>query len=187
MSRLVGASPPAVVVTDASVLVNFLRIDRIDLIGKHSHAFIVTDHVAHEVSDRYPDQQQRFASAVEAGALSQQSVTSPAEIALFGKLSASGRLGAGECSAIAVAVHRRHTLAMDDRRATMQAWRADRTLRVLTTQDLMVSMIGEGLLDIIEADSIKDEWAARHRFRLKLASFREVCPWLPSPVRLGPR
>ena len=57
----------------------------------------------------------------------------------------------------------------------MQAWRADRTLRVLTTQDLMVSMIGEGLLDIIEADSIKDEWAARHRFRLKLVSFRDVC------------
>ena len=42
----------------------------------------------------------------------------------------------------------------------------------------MVSMIGEGLLDIIEADSIKDEWAARHRFRLKLASFRDVCGFL---------
>ena len=39
----------------------------------------------------------------------------------------------------------------------------------------MVSMIGEGLLDIVEADSIKDEWATLHRFRLKLASFRDVC------------
>ena len=76
-----GASPSIVVVTDASVLVNFLRIDRMDLIAGHSYAFIVTDHVADEVSDRYPDQQQRFASAVEAGALSQQSVTSPAEVA----------------------------------------------------------------------------------------------------------
>ena len=55
MSRLVGASPSTVVVTDASVLVNFLRIDRMDLIAGHSHAFIVTDHVADEVSDRYPD------------------------------------------------------------------------------------------------------------------------------------
>ena len=68
------------VVTDASVLVNFLRIDRMELIAGHSHEFIVTDHVADEVSDRYPDQQQRFASAIEAGALSQQSVTSPAEV-----------------------------------------------------------------------------------------------------------
>ena len=176
MSRLVGVSPSTVVVTDASVLVNFLRIDRMDLITGHSHAFIATDHVADEVSDRYPDQQQRFTSAVDAGALSQQSVTSPAEIALFGTLSASGRLGAGECSAIALAVHRRHILAIDDRRATMLARGADRTLRILTTQDLMVSMIGECLLDIVEADSIKDEWAARHRFRLKLATFRDVCP-----------
>ena len=87
------------VVTETSVLVNFLRIDRMDLIAGHSHAFIVTDHVADEVSDRYPDQQQRFASAVEAGALSQESVKSPAEITLFGTLSASGRLGVGKCSA----------------------------------------------------------------------------------------
>ena len=57
----------------------------------------------------------------------------------------------------------------------MQARDADRTLRILTTRDLMVSMIGESLLDIVEADSIKDEWAAQHRFRLKLASFRDVC------------
>lgn len=77
---------------------------------------------------------------------------------------------------MAVAIHRRHKLAIDDRRATIQARRADRTLRVLTTRDLMVSMIGEGLLDIMEADSIKDEWAALHRFRLKLASFQDVCP-----------
>ena len=176
MNRLVGTSPSTVVVTDASVLVNFLRIDRMDLIAGHSHAFLVTDHVADEVSDQYPNQQQRFASAVEAGAVSQESVKSRAEIALFGTLSASGRLGAGECSTIAVAVHRRHMLAIDDRRATIQARRADRTLRILTTQDLMVSMIGEGPLGMVEADSIKDEWAARHRFRLKLASFRDVCP-----------
>ena len=171
-----GPSPSTVVVTETSVLVNFLRIDRMDLIARHSNAFVVTDHVADEVSDQYPDQQRRFASAVEAGALSQESVTSRAEIALFGTLSASGRLGAGECSAIAVAVHRRHMLAIDDRRATTQARRVDRTLRILSTQDLMVSMIGEGLLDIVEADSIKDEWTARHRFRLKLGSFRDVCP-----------
>ena len=75
-----------------------------DLTAGHSHAFIVTDHVADEVSDRYPDQQQRFEAAVKGGALSQESVTSRAEITLFGTLSASGRLGAGECSAIAVAV-----------------------------------------------------------------------------------
>ena len=81
---------------------------------------------------------------------------------------------AGECSAIAVAVHRQHILAIDDRRATIQARHIDPTVRILTTQDLMVSMIDEGLLSIAQADTIKDELAARHRFRLKLDSFRNL-------------
>ncbi len=167
---------PEIIVTDASVLMNFLRIDRMNLIADHSHDFIVTDHVAAEVSDRYPEQRQRFGEAANRGAVSQTSITSLEELALFGSLSASGRLGAGERSAIAMAVHRRYALAIDDRQATVQARRTDRTLHILTTQDLMVSMIGEALLDIVEADSIKDEWAARHRFRLKLNSFRDICP-----------
>ena len=51
---------PAIIVTDASVLIAFLRIHRIDLMAGHSHPFLATDHVANEVSDRYPDQQRRF-------------------------------------------------------------------------------------------------------------------------------
>ena len=35
-------------------------------------------------------------------------------------------------------------------------------------------MIREGRLDFPEADAIRDEPAARHRFRMALASFREV-------------
>ena len=159
---------------DASVLMNFLRIDRMDLIAHHSHDFIVTDHVAAEISDRYPDQQQQFAAALNTNAVSQESITSSEEVALFGSLAAFGRLGAGECSAIAMAVHRQHILAIDDRQATIQARRTDQVLRILTTQDLMVSMIRERLLDIAEADSIKDDWATRHRFRMRLHSFRDI-------------
>ena len=164
-----------VVVADASVLLNFLNIDRTDLLSRHSYQFVVTDHVAAEVSDQYPQQQQRFVAAVSAGGVLQTSVSSSEEVSFFGELSASGRLGAGECSAIAVAVCRCLILAIDDRRATIQAHRASPTLRILTTQDLMVSLIREGLLDIAEADRIKDEWATRYRFRLKLGSFREIC------------
>ena len=157
-------------------MLNFHGIDRMDLLARHSLQFMVTDHVAAEVADRYPHQQQRFSEAVSAGVVLQTSFSSPEELSLFRELSASGRLGAGECSAIAMAVYGHLILAIDDRQATIQARRANPTLRVLTTQDLMVSMIGEGLLDIAEADRIKDEWALRHRFRLKLRSFREICP-----------
>ena len=174
MTQVVGEHQPAIIVTDASVLINFLRIDRTDLLAGHSHTFLATDHVAEEITDRYPAQQQRFAAALASGAISETRVTTPEEIRLFGSMFAAGRLGAGECSAIALAVHRRYILAIDDRLATTQARRADATLRILATQDLVVSMIRQGLLDIAEADRIKQEWATRHRFRLKLASFRDL-------------
>lgn len=174
MTPVVGDAKPAIIVTDTSVLINFLRIDRTDLIAGHSHDFLATDHVAAEISDRYPEQQQRFAAALDAGIISETRVTAPEELQLFGTLFAPGRLGAGECSAIALAIHRGYILAIDDRLAIRHARRTDAALRILSTQDLMVTMIREGLLEIEEADRIKQEWATRHRFRLGLDSFREL-------------
>lgn len=174
MTGVVETGQPAIVVSDASVLINFLRIDRMDFIANHSHDFVVTDHVAEEISSRYPDQHQRFALAIKAGAISQVSVSNPGEMTIFESLMQSRRLGAGECSAIAMAVCGQHVLAIDDRRAKTQAQRTSQALQIVTTQELMVSMIAENLLDITEADRIKNEWALRHRFRLKIQSFREV-------------
>lgn len=174
MTPAVGDARPAIIVTDTSVLINFLRIDRTDLIAGHSHDFLATDHVAAEISDRYPEQQQRFAAALDAGIIVETRVTGPEELHLFGTLFATGRLGAGECSAIVLAVHCGYILAIDDRLATRHARRIDAGLRILSTQDLMVSMIREGLLEIEDADRIKQEWATRHRFRLGLASFQEL-------------
>lgn len=174
MTYVTGETKPAIIVTDTSVPINFLRIDRTDLIAGHSHDFLATDHVAAEITDRYPDQQQRFAEALDAGVISETRVTMPEELQLFGSLFTTGRLGAGECSAIALAVHRGYILAIDDRLAIRHAREADASLRTLATQDLMVSLIREGLLKVEEADRIKREWATRHRFRLRLESFREL-------------
>lgn len=77
MTQLVGEHRPAIIVTDASVLIFFLRIDRKDLFAGHFHAFIATDHVTAEITDRYPDQQQRFAAALAAGAISETRVRPP--------------------------------------------------------------------------------------------------------------
>ena len=172
MTQVVGEHQPAIIVTDASVLINFLRIDRTDFLARHTHDFIATDHVTAEITNRYPDQEQRFATAIAARAISVTRVTTSEEIDLFSSMLATRRLGAGECSAIAI--HRRYILAIDDRIATTHARRADSTLRILATQDLVVSMILENLLDVAEADRIKQEWATRHRFRLKLDSFQDM-------------
>ena len=63
-----------IIVADASVLINFLRIDRMDLIARHSHRFLVTDHVTAEVMDFYPDERTRLDGALHAGVLQQVSV-----------------------------------------------------------------------------------------------------------------
>ena len=60
-----------IVIADTSVLVNFLRIDRMDLIGGYPAAFIATEHVGTEISDDYPDQQTRYQAALSAGILTE--------------------------------------------------------------------------------------------------------------------
>ena len=159
---------------DTSVLINFLCIDRMDLIARHSHQFIVTDHVAAEVKDFYSDQQTRLKAALQSGILKQVSIADQREVTLFGSLSKSRRLGSGECSAIALAISREYVLAIDDRQATNQARKISRNLRILTTQDLIVTMIHENLLSVAEADELKGAWAHQHRFRLPIKSFSDV-------------
>jgi len=44
-------------VLETSVLVNFLKIDRVDLLARHpSYEFIITEHVRAEITQHYPDQ-----------------------------------------------------------------------------------------------------------------------------------
>lgn len=168
----------AIVVADTSVLINFLRIDRMDLIGQYPEPFIATDHVAGEIADAYPEQQARYAAALAQGYIAEQSVTDPNEVNTFLRLGKSGRLGAGERSAIAVAINRTYTLAIDDSRALKRAIReagiSGHSLHSIRTLDIVVSLIRAGKITIQEADAIKETWANHHRFRLKIATFGDL-------------
>jgi predicted nucleic acid-binding protein len=168
----------AIVVADTSVIINFLRIDRMDLIGAHPSPFIVTDHVADEIADSYPEQQARFHAALGVGHITQHRIDDPTEVEIFLRLSTRGRLGAGERSAIAVALNRGCALAIDDsraiRRAIEEAGIAGNPLTVLRTQDVMVQLIRAGIISVDTADVILLDWATNHRFRLKVSSFAEI-------------
>ncbi len=165
----------AIVVADTSVLINFLRIDRMDLIGKHPQQFLATDHVEAEITGDYPEQRIRYRNAVASGFLDTCSVADPEEVEIFLRLRPGERLGAGECSALAVAIHGRFSIAIDDSRAVRRAIReVGAKLEVVKTVDVMVALLRAGLLDIAAADRIKDAWARDHRFRLKCASFQEL-------------
>jgi len=167
---------PGIVVADTSVLINFLRIDRMDLIGTHPESFIATDHVAGEITD--PDQQARYAAALSAGFIAEQRVDNPVELDIFLRLRRGERLGAGECSAIAVALNRSYRLAIQDNRAIKRALQeagiTGNPLRIARTQDIIVELIRSGDLTIATADAMLVDWANNHRFRLKTSSFREL-------------
>lgn len=162
------------VVLDSSVLINFLRVDRMNLLAQLSHDFAVTSHVAFEISDHYEDQKRRFIAALNSGTLAELVVNEPNELSLFATFSDSGRLGAGECSAIAVAINRGHDLALDDMRARRDALNFDPTLTIVGTPELMTLAIEEQLISVAECDIIKALWESEHRFKLNFNSFAEL-------------
>lgn len=163
-----------IVITDTSVLINFLVLEETErLLSLPGHNFAVTEHVRAEITAHYPEQLQQLRQAIESGALVEIQVTDPQELSLFAQLTKTG-LGVGECSAFAVAVNRKHRIAIDDKRAIKKLHRVDATASVLRTMDLVVLLIKANLLTVEEADRWKTEWETHHRFRIKLGSFREL-------------
>ena len=166
----------AIVVADTSVLLNFLKIRRMDLIAKHPRRFLATDHVEAEISNE--EQRAAFVAAVAAGQLDTCTVNDPREVELFLRLRPGVRLGAGECSALAVAINRRHPIAIDDNRAVSRAFRdaglETTKIEIVRTPDIIVSLIRAGQLTIAEADRIKEEWAGKHRYRIEADSFGDL-------------
>lgn len=162
-----------IVITDASVLINFLVLDRVGLLSRlTSLRFVVTDHVRAEITEHFPEQLQRLNVAFQAGVIEEISVTDIVEVALFADLTSKG-LGVGECSAIAVAVNRKLTIAIDDKRALKKVARLGYNLKVLGTEQLVVQLIAESVLTIVEADQMKDDWEQNYRFKLSIVSFSE--------------
>jgi hypothetical protein len=47
-------------------------------------------------------------------------------------------------------------------------------VEVVSTVDVVLTLIRAGVLDVAAADGIKDAWAQHHRFRIKVASFRDL-------------
>ncbi len=162
-----------IVITDASVLINFLVLDRVGLLSRLTSVhFVVTEHVRAEITEHFPEQLQRLNVAFETGVIEEISVTDIVEVALFADLTSKG-LGVGECSAIAVAVNRKLTIAIDDKRALKKVARLGYNLKVLGTEQLVVQLIAESVLTIVEADQMKDDWEQNYRFKLSIVSFSE--------------
>jgi predicted nucleic acid-binding protein len=164
-------------IIDSSTLVNFLKIDRADLLASHpDYRFIVVDAVRAEVTKHYPAQVTRLEAAFAAGQLFEDqpaAATSIAELAAFAAM-VSLKIGVGERAAIAAAKTRGFPLAMDDE----SAWkRAGSGLVRLDTVGVMVTLIKAGVIEVAAADAIKADWEANHRFiKTQFSSFAELIP-----------
>jgi predicted nucleic acid-binding protein len=163
------------VVLDTSVLINFLAIDRVDLLAHHPrYRFVLTEHVRKEVTAHYQDQWSILETALQQGALVETRVESMAEIALFAQLTKNPRLGLGECAAVAAAVTRTQPLAIDDKAARKAALDIAPGLSLINTQSLVLSLICANTLTVEQADAIKTTWEKEYSFRLKIGSFKEL-------------
>lgn len=162
------------IVADTSVLINFLCINRMDLIGRHPDQVVVTDDVTLEIVVR--QQRARFRAAVSERHLRVHRLAGDMELDLFLRLSENGSLGPGERSAIAAALTQDWRLAMDDKRATRCAHqfadRLGRSISVVGTLGLVAELVKLGLLDAQTANAMRVEWANHHRFRTPTHSSR---------------
>ena len=172
MGRVTDSRQAAII--DASVLINFLAVNRADLLIKHPvYRFATTRHAEQEITVHYGAQRTRLDACIVSGALEVLTLNAVHELEAFGALSRHG-LGAGECASIAAAATRGLPLAIDDRAARKVAARLHPSVLLLDTQGLVVDCLRASLLDIKEADAIKEEWATKHRFRLGITSFAEL-------------
>lgn len=162
-----------IVVLDTSVLLNFLRVGRLDLlVGLPGHEFLVTDHVQGEVTD--DGSARLLVAALAEKRLREERVDSPDEVAAFGQLTAVRTLGVGECAALAVAVCRRLPIAIDDKAARKKATAMFGFEQFVGTADLVVAAIRGGLIDVKGADEMQRLWESELRFRMGFGSFGEL-------------
>lgn len=164
---------PTPIVLDTSILLNFVKIGRTELLGQLGTSVVLLDQVFDEV--RHSEQRAVVEDAVASGTLELQSVRDPVEVALFANLRSERRLGPGECAVLAVALTRNWVAGLQDRKASAEGQRRSEDLVLYQTEDLVLILIKAGYLTIEEADELLVEWAAKHRFRSKIASFRTYC------------
>ena len=171
------------VVVDSSVLINFLCVDRMDLIGHYPGLFFVTKAVVKEVARhgrkrRYVDQEQRYQAALDANHLAGETDFEGDESKIFKAVRKHSDVG--ESSAIAVALNRNYRLATDDKNAIkhahVKACSLGKNLSVLRTQDIIWDLITYCVLTTGQAHDICSDLKRNYRFNIPLfTNCHSVC------------
>jgi predicted nucleic acid-binding protein len=159
------------VVADSSFVINFLAVDRMDILGRlPQFRFHVVNHVLAEI--RYESQRLRMRTALEAGTVIEIESTEPAEILLYDEFRRF--LGDGESASMAVAVRRRWVIAADER----GAFRRELFARLgedylLDTLGALVTAIKADVITVADAEALRAQLRA-HRFEMDPTPFAEL-------------
>jgi predicted nucleic acid-binding protein len=160
------------IVADTSVLINFLRAGRLDLLCHHEdYKLVATEHARREVT--YPDQAAELA-ALSARDIDQIQLTDVVELRIFAELNAV--LGRGESAVIAVAANRNWVIAMDELgRARREVYERVGRNRLINTPGFILSCIHNGVITVAEADDIKGNLESQGQsFAVNFASFGDL-------------
>ena len=159
------------VVADSSFLINFLVVDRMDILCRlPQFRFHVVNHVRAEI--RYQSQRARLQAATEGGAVTEIEITDLAEILLYDEFRKF--LGDGEAASLGVAVSRRWVIAADEkgrfRRELFSRLGED---YLLDTLGALIIAIREGVIPVAEAETLRAR-LREHRFDMDPTPFDEL-------------
>jgi len=159
----------ALLIADASTLLNFLRVRRFDLIQGLGYEV----HIVDAVFDEVQSERDHLEELVRGGLIRTLALEGEAITGTVAHLLSRG-LGNGESFSFAAAIEFGGAVAIDDRRAVKQVLKIAPQIRIFTTADIVVEGIQSMKISIANADLIKEEWELNHRFRLKFSSFMDV-------------
>lgn len=150
-----GGSSQVEVVVDACFAINFLAIDRTDLLAElEPYRFHVPSEVEREIEREV--QRRRLQRAFREGTLNRLEITDQEEIARSVELRSV--FGAGESMAVAVAESRGWVVATDEKRKLrhliLDALGED---FLLNTEGVLVEAINQGLLTVPQGEGVRGE------------------------------
>lgn len=164
------------VVADSSFLINFLVLDRMDILGELAQFRLhVLNHVRAEI--RYENQRARLQAAVESGIMTEIEITDPSEILMYAEFRQF--LGDGESASLAVAVSRRWVIAADEKgRFRRELFGRLGENYLLDTAGALVTAIKAGAISVELAEALRAQLRG-NRFDMDPRPFdemiREVC------------
>lgn len=152
------------VATDTSLLLNFLRIDRTEILGAlPGFRFCALNHVTTEVTQE--PHASRLRTALSQSHVIEFELTELAAIADYERLRAN--LGDGEAATIAAGGHLGWVIGIDEKgRARREAVDRVGEQNLLNTPGILVHSVRVGLLTLDEAEQIRLELAAQN-YRIK--------------------